>query len=108
MAVMSSQPHELRLILQGHHLPGLREIDQRILAARCWGCPAAELAPLLGYTSDALRRLFDRLQDVILAPTGMKRDLALVTQWFVMHEACERQCLPYAAGLIACRTLYAG
>ncbi|MBA4182103.1 MAG: hypothetical protein C0506_16070 [Anaerolinea sp.] len=76
MPVMTVEPAELGEILASHHLPALSEFEQRVLTARCWGCGYSDLAPIVGYAPDALRRVFDRLQGVILGPTGMKRDLA--------------------------------
>ena len=106
MPVMTVEPAELGPILAAHHLPALGEFEQRILTARCWGCGNSDLATIVDYAPDALRRLFERLEDVILGPTGMKRDLALVTQWFNQHLNCERQCLAHAKMLIEKRIVY--
>ena len=106
MPVLAIEPTELRLLFAGHHLPALTDFDQRLLAARCWGCSNAGMAPIVGYTPDALRRLFERLEDKIVAPTGLHRDLALVTQWFNLHLNCERQCLSHAKMLIEKRIVY--
>lgn len=107
MPVMTVEPAELGSILAGHHLPALGEFEQRILTARCWGRGNSDLATIVGYAPDALRRVFERLEDIIVGPTGMKRDLALVTQWFNQHLDCEKQCLSYAKTLIEKRIVYA-
>ena len=106
MPVMTVEPAELGEILAAHHLPALGEFEQRILAARCWGCGNSQLAEIVGYAPDALRRVFERLQDVIIGPTGMGRDVALVTQWFHAHLNCEKQCLSHAEMLIEKRIVY--
>lgn len=107
MPVMTVEPAELGEILASHHLPALSEFEQRVLTARCWGCANTELVTIVGYAPDALRRVVERLQDIILGPTGMNRDLALVTQWLGKHLDCEKQCLAHAKMLIEKRIVYA-
>ncbi|MEO6100756.1 MAG: AsnC family protein [Tepidiformaceae bacterium] len=97
---MAIEPAELGELPTAHHIPGLVDGDQRILAARCWGCSNSELAPIVGLTPEVVRRRFERIEDIILGPTGLKRDLAIATQWFNRHLDCERQCLAHAKMLI--------
>ena len=54
----------------------------------------------MGLTPEVVRRRFERLEDIILGPTGAKRDLAVVTQWFNRHLDCESRCLTHARMLI--------
>lgn len=100
MPDMALEPAGLGELLATHHIPGLSDSDQRILAARCWGCSTSELATIVSLTPEVVRRRFERIEDIILGPTGLRRDLAVVTQWFNRHIDCERQCLAPAKMLI--------
>ena len=100
MPDMALEPAELGELLAAHHIPAPSDADQRIVAARCWGCSNSELAPIVGLTREVVRRRFERLEDIILGPTGLKRDLAVVTQWFNRRLDCERRCLAHARMLI--------
>ncbi len=106
MPEIALEPIELATLLATHHIPGLNDGDQQILAARCWGCSNSELATIVSLTPEVVRRRFERIEDTILGPTGLKRDLALVTQWFNQHIDCERQCLTHAKMLIEKRIVY--
>lgn len=70
------------------HAPNLPEDTQRTIAARL----------MAGSTKDAGKRLFlsprayrDHLaaaEDIVLAPTGLMRDVAYITLWFMLHLEC--------------------
>ena len=100
MPDMALEPAELGELLAAHHISWFSETEQWLLAARCSGGSNSELAPIVGLTPEVVRRRFERLEDIILGPTGAKRDPAVVTQWFNRHLDCERRCLAHARMLI--------
>jgi len=99
------EPAELEELLGSVHVH-LRDVEQHILAARCRGGSNADLAPALGYSPDSLRRMFERVEDVILRPIGLERNLAYTIQWFNQHLDCEKHCLAHAKMLIRERRVY--
>ena len=62
MPDMPIEPAVLRGLLAGHHVV-LEEVDQRILAVRCWGGSNADAGALLGYTEARIRAKFERIED---------------------------------------------
>ena len=100
---MPMEPADVLDLIRGHHIRGLSEKSQRILAASLSGSPHREMAMVLAYTEGAIRREFDRVQSLIPGPLGLRTDRALVRLWFDQHSAC---CCGAAKRLIENRIVF--
>lgn len=100
---MLFEPGDTIQLLRGHHVKGLNELDQRLLAARVGGNNHSSIAEALGYSEGKVRRDFERLEDIILVPLGLARDLAPVALWAAFHWDC---CLTIAKALIEKRIVF--
>lgn len=97
------EPAEIVDLLRAHHVKGLNEHDQRVLLGRAAGNGHASIADALGYSEGKVRRDFERLEDIILVPLGLDRDVASVTLWAVFHYSC---CLKIARELVEKRIVF--
>lgn len=106
MPDMALEPAELGELLAAHHISWFSETEQWLLAARCWGGSNKDVSPFIGYGPDSLRVMFERVEDAILRPLGLERNIGYVTQWFNRHLDCEEHCLPIAKMRIEKRIVY--
>jgi hypothetical protein len=99
---------DLRAMLEVHHVRGLEPLQQKILAGRCCGgaTPKA-LAEVLDYSEQHVSDLFRRVEDIVLTPLGLPRNLATMTHWFNLHLRCEVGCISHAEMLVENRRVYA-
>lgn len=107
MPDMAMEPAELAELLASHHVGWFNQSEQWLLAARCCGGTNQDVAPWMGYTADSLRPVFERVEDMILRPLGLPRNLGYVTMWFNAHLRCTDDCLPIARMRIDKRIVYA-
>ena len=76
MSPMDVEPAELCELLAGHHVV-LDDVAQHILAVRCWGGSNAAAGELLGYSEGRIRARFERVEDIVLGPSGSLWDATL-------------------------------
>jgi hypothetical protein len=97
---MLCEPAETFALLRGIHIPNLTDEDAQILAARVcgWNPPAA--AVRLNRSERDIRRMIERLADVVCMPSGVERDPAVLGVWFALHIDCSHKCTARALNLI--------
>jgi hypothetical protein len=89
---MPLEPTEVARLIAEVHIPSLNDAEVNILAAAIKGWKSPEIAERVFLTDREVRRILERLTDMICRAAGTNHAAGPVTLWTVMHRNCRYRC----------------
>lgn len=82
------QPGEVLRVLGKHHVRGLNDYQQRLIAAICVGWAPPDIAAASGRSSKSVYRHMRELACHVLDPVGFEPTRDFLRTWAELHATC--------------------